>query len=315
VIVYHGGVSGNHPWSILAKTKLSMLTSFASLYRNDNHTQRLVELANDERVLHHFVDSGAFTLNRWLKQKCGDVENLWDSEEHWKYVDAYIDWLKSGKVKVDTYANVDRIGDSETSHRNLVYMEEKGTRPIPVIHYPGSFEWLQRYADSYEYIGLGGMVGVDRKTMIGWLDRCFEILCPPPRYVCKVKVHGFGISGFSILFRYPWYSVDSVTYALLGGYGSILVPCMRRGRFVFDMPPKTIPISIRRGGRVHYEFLSLKEKNIICDWVKMCGLSIQEVLEGSTERKIVNICYLNSVGEVLQYDRPFYPSVKVGMLW
>jgi hypothetical protein len=37
----------------------------------------------------------------------------------------------------------------------------------------------------------------------------------------KVKVHGFGMTTFDLIQRYPWFSVDSTSWVMLSSFGSV----------------------------------------------------------------------------------------------
>ncbi len=57
------------------------------------------------------------------------------------------------------------------------------------------------------YIGLGGLVGKSKKARKGWLDPVWARLVREPTW--PFKVHGWGMTDFTLVPRYPWFSVDS----------------------------------------------------------------------------------------------------------
>lgn len=194
-----------------------------------------------------FWDSGAFSLNaniaRWRKQNPGqDRWAYYDGAEFWHYMECYVAFVKEKKLKL--YANVDAIHHPELSLRNQQWLEDRGLHPVPIVHYGTDLEWLTYYIkEGYEIIGLGGLPP-NLGTMVMWLDQCFNLICNNPQRLPYVKLHGFGFTVYEHLFRYPWWSVDSVTYMKAAAYGSFLMPWSgRNGSWDLKRPPFRVSIS------------------------------------------------------------------------
>ncbi len=98
-------------------------------------------------------------------------------------------------------------------------------------------KWVNKYLEAgYEYICMGGVAKTKGYTPYGkfyeWGERVWRLLCPTSnQHKPIVKVHGFAITSIPLMQRYPWYSVDSVTWKKMSYYGQILVP---KGRRVFN---------------------------------------------------------------------------------
>jgi hypothetical protein len=142
-----------------------------------------------------FIDSGAYSVST-QKIELG--------------VDEYGDFLLEyvSNERVEAYANLDVIGDAEATHGNQVALEERGLDPVPTYHQGENLKWLHLYLMEHDYVALGGMVGTSRSQLYKFLDECFSVI----RDYWPVRIHGFGISASWALQRYPFYSVDSVTY-------------------------------------------------------------------------------------------------------
>ncbi|MCK5019601.1 MAG: hypothetical protein KAS32_21260, partial [Candidatus Peribacteraceae bacterium] len=70
-----------------------------------------------------------------------------------------------------------------------------------------------------EYIALGGLVPLSaRKTVLkAHLDKCFHFIFKKFKTTGKMpKIHGFGMTNFSIWKLYPFYSVDSTSWNMGG---------------------------------------------------------------------------------------------------
>lgn len=145
-----------------------------------------------------FLDSGAFTV---FTQ--GQTVDVYD----------YGRWVSKYEDKFELYANLDVIGhgkeSAEGTWRNQRILEDEfGLSPLPVFHSGEDWSVLERYLEAgYSYIGLGGLVGSDRKSLMPWLVQCFRMA------EGSAVFHGFGMTAGTVLFSLPWYSVDSSSWA------------------------------------------------------------------------------------------------------
>jgi hypothetical protein len=234
----------------------------------------------------HFLDSGAFTMQTWAKEwqartKAPDRWGYYDTAEHWEYVDAYCRFVIEHMDGIDYFAGVDAIGHPGLSYRNQKYVERRWKiEPVPVVHTNTDISWVRRYVEEgYTFIGLGSAVDkVGSSGMRDWMDRVFEYVCDTPDRTPRVRVHGFGVTRFSLFTRYPWYSVDSASWTKVGAYGGILVPHFRGGRFVFTQNPYVMKVADespdkgKAGG--HYANLPPLQKRLVRRWLDYCGLPL-----------------------------------------
>lgn len=185
-----------------------------------------------------FIDSGAHSLlNLHIMGKSQrEKYQYFESEEFWKYVDSYAEFLKKNLDAIDYYVNVDVIYNPKMSWRVLKYLEKKhGLSPVPVIHFGTDVSVLERHLNAgYDFIGLGGVaLEGTRTTYIHWADQMFDRICSTPDRTPCVKVHGFAMTAYDSLIRYPWWSVDSASWVKAGGFGFVYVPKCLNGEFVF----------------------------------------------------------------------------------
>ncbi len=149
---------------------------------------------------HIFLDSGAFSA--WTRKIKIDI-------------DEYAAFIKQYNKYLTLYANLDVIGDAKGTERNQRYLESKGLHPLATFHIGSPYEELEKMIKEYDYIALGGLVGVPRSRRILHLDKCFKMIRT------KVKVHGFGVGDFELMLRYPFYSVDNTNWILGGRTGAV----------------------------------------------------------------------------------------------
>lgn len=191
--------------------KLRILLSYH--YYKDTDLDDLLEKKFAPHYPEIFIDSGGFSA---MTQ--GVQINFAE----------YCAFVKRFKHRITTYANLDTIGNAETTWVNQQRMHDAGLNPIPVFHTDEPFEYLERYADRYPYIALGGMVPYMRqwKTIMPWIIRCFKVAKD------KSVFHGFGCTTWNIISRVPWYSVDSSSWAASFRFGNISLFDPKKGSWM-----------------------------------------------------------------------------------
>lgn len=282
------------------------------------------------------IDSGSFTLwtqvaNKWAADNPGKTcWDYYDTPAFYSYMDAYAAFIKKYSHGVDLYANVDVITKPELTWRNQRYLEKAhGLSPVPVVHYRTDLSWLQKYMDRGDpIIALGGLVGsTSQDACVGWIDRCFDLVCDSPDRLPRVKIHGFGVTSYPLLFRYPWYSVDSSSWTKVGAYGGIFVPHKRKGEFCFTDSPYVIKVAYdspdtANAGK-HYDTLTSAERKIIAEWLELIDVPFGKMKDGEviehgvctrhTERKAANILFFEAMRKALpEYPWPFRSTRKKG---
>jgi len=130
-------------------------------------------------------------------------------------IDEYCQYIKTNHKTIENYFSLDEIGSAENSYHNLKKMERAGLKPIPAFHTNEGFDWLKRYiSEGYKYIALGGVAQLRNRTKIlSWLKSCFSLI------PSDVKVHGFAITSPFLVKKFPFYSIDSSSWAKGGRFG------------------------------------------------------------------------------------------------
>jgi hypothetical protein len=254
-----------------------------------------------------FLDSGAYSA--WSR---GAVIDL----------DEYCAFIRANIEHIDVYACLDVIPGkpggaateaqreeaAEQTWANYLYMKSEGLDPLPVYHYGENPRHLERMLDhGCDYIGIGGLVSIPGPNRMLWLDRLFKRITDE-KGMPIVKTHGFGMTSVPLIFRYPWYSVDSTSWIKQTANGSVLLPAMVGGEFVFDQIPTAISVSDRNpsqaeGGK-HVNTMSPSMRAILDRWLLECGKTLAEVSEHYYHRAVVNVSFFKRVSEVATV-RPF----------
>jgi hypothetical protein len=165
----------------------------------------------DKRTV--FLDSGAFSMfTQGIKVD----------------LNRYARFVLGNRDIFHAVSNLDVIGKGNEleSYKRQKQLETLLGKDIvyPVHHARDQDKWLERYlAEGYDYIFLGGMVPETTNYLYIWLDRMFDKYLTNDDGTAKVKVHGFGLTTQELMFRYPWYSVDSTRWVMASMFGTILL--------------------------------------------------------------------------------------------
>lgn len=199
--------------------------------------------SDDKKPGMFFLDSGAHSLyNEKVKGQSRRTRHDWFgtethlSPEFKEYVDGYAEFVKQHKTGIDYYVNVDVIYDPARSWLVLQYLEnEHGLSPVPVIHHGTPDVWIEKHLEKgYTLIGVGG-VGQETPAAVytDWADRLYRRLGRGNGGKPCARTHGFAMTSFRLMVRYPWWSVDSSSWAKSAAYGSIYIPRQVNGKFCF----------------------------------------------------------------------------------
>lgn len=162
-----------------------------------------------------FLDSGAFSA-----YTLGQVISI---EEYCQYIHRNMDLIRV-EEGVLMASVLDDIGNEQITYENQLKMESLGVKPMPTFHTNEDTRYLDFYANNYEYLSLGGMVGAGPAQLQLWLDRMWNNHLLDGAGRPKTRVHGFGITSIPLMERYPWYSCDSSSWIQTTSFGGITIP-------------------------------------------------------------------------------------------
>ena len=247
-----------------------------------------------------FLDSGAFSA--WSK---GAEINIQE----------YINFIKKYKNQIDVYSVLDDIKDPVKTLENQKIMEAAGLDPLPCYHYGEDEKYLERYIAEYDYVALGGMVPVSSKDLQLWLDRIFADYICDSSGIPKTKIHGFGMTAFRLIRRYPWWSVDSTSWIMTSRMGGVWIPQFKNGKWVYNVDPLKIQISNKSPKKEvsgqHYDTLNPSVQKLILKYIKMKGFDLQGLQDKYIQRDLLNLEYCKDL-EKAQPEYP-WPFVCKGM--
>lgn len=219
----------------------------------------------------------------------------------------YIDYCKRHAHEVDAYVALDCLPgenglmdhsqaaiekSASKSYENLQIMKNAGLKPVPVFHQGERFEWLDKMLqDGETYIGISPYLRSHQSEIIEWMDQAFSRITDNKGRP-QIKTHGFGVTACNLCTRYPWFSVDSTSWSVGGGYGAILVPHYVDGIPNYAKPPQTLKLSARKqdqsGG---FDGLSESQQDVVRRAAADAGVSMAELRNSFMGRWRLNVRY------------------------
>jgi hypothetical protein len=203
--------SKNDSINVWRSAKRRLFSYYYHGFRTGNKTTQFVE---DARSLDLFLDSGAFTA--FTKKETIPPE-------------LYAQYVKDTAGYWSVCSSLDVIGSGEAAAQASWDMYQRlldlDAPVIPVFHVREPDVWLDRYLElDTPYLAIGGMVPETKGWLRDRLDGLWGRILTDASGRPRTHVHGFGLTTFDLMFRYPWYSVDSTSWLMTGVYGACVLP-------------------------------------------------------------------------------------------
>lgn len=216
-----------------------------------------------------------------------------------KYLDDYLQYLKDHASRFTFAVTLDIIHNPEATWAVYKEMTGAGLRVIPVYHFGEDTKWLKKHMDASDYIGMGGMGQHNTKaTYIPFGDTAWKIICDSKGKPLR-KVHGFAMSSFDLMKRWPWFSVDSTSAFTFSRMGAIMLPqYLGEGRFNYSTTPYIFPTS--EGRADHNRHISHLPpdghiKTALMRYIEKVGVEEKEVMTHYVPRDICNLYFMNNL--------------------
>src|SRR5262249_22984613 len=135
-------------------------------------------------------------------------------------IELYVDFVKKRQKQWDFYVTFDYERNCPLIYKVTKRLESMGIKPAPVYHGDSTIDWFKRYLDEgYTRLGVSPMLSIrtSHKNVRNFLDNLFRVVEPYK----GVKLHGFAMTSLSLMFGYPWHSVDSSSWSRTSSYGCI----------------------------------------------------------------------------------------------
>lgn len=244
------------------------------------------------------IDSGAYSA--WSRGSAIDL-------------DEYIAFIKKHnlhRIEGVTLVNLDVIGEGEASYKNWLKMRDAGINTLPVYHVVTSTDWLEKYLEECDYVGIGAISEMSYSKRALSLDRLWQdYLIDSKTDMPKYKCHGMGITSLSLVQRYPWYSVDSTSWLRAGAFGKVFIPRRTAGEWDFSRQPTVLAFSDqsprRKDKEQHYDTVSDLGRKYIDKYLEFVNVSLEDVKTNHKVRCTVNAIFYAKFAATLKWPRPF----------
>ena len=229
-----------------------------------------------------FMDSGAYSFQKFMH---GEASKKYTPKQlkqlKHETIERYVKYCKEQGKNWDFYANFDYARDGQLVYNVQKKLEKEGIRPAPVYHALYSLSWLERYCkEGYKIIGVSG-IARQQKSFRETQATCEKMHNLAARY--GVKLHGFAVTAASLMFGYPWYSVDSTTWIRAAAMGMIIHP---------DLFTKTlVNIHVSTEPASHdpsYNKMQKHQRRQLERIVEDNGFDFKLVRESAVERRLYN---------------------------
>lgn len=235
-----------------------------------------------KRAVDMIMDSGAYSA--------------WKSGAKIDFKD-YAGFLLDHASLLFAYINLDTIPGSATrrpdsreveaaakaSYANQQRLKGMGLHPMPVFHQGESWKWLERMVDEEEpYVGIATLKNLTSGEHQVWLDQVFNLITNR-KGDPVIKTHGLGITNVNFMVRYPWYSVDSSTWQIIAGGGSIIVPSPYIGSGI--APYFQVYLSGEKGHRLGLHAMSRYYRDLTQRFLKRHNLSLDRLPTSVDDRR------------------------------
>lgn len=258
---------------------------FLESYHYINTARHVNAIRKDRRTI--FLDSGAFSaFTKGANIKLED----------------YARYIHKNKDIIHLAANLDDLHKREQlTWNNQKALEALGVKALPVFHTREDPAWLKKYIDAgYDYIALGGMVPESKTWLKGWLDDIWGNYLVDGNGRARIRIHGFGLTTFDLMLRYPWFSVDSTSWVLAGRYGLVWY-VDERGfpvrLYISDQSPK------RKDWDSHFDTLSPIHKKKLTEQIEARGFKVDELRSIYWKRDLFNIATFKFLNDQNYFDK------------
>ena len=218
------------------------------------------------------MDSGAFSA--WSKGMEIDV-------------DEYVTFCQEHEDNLEHIVNLDVIpaspGQKHITKKMANTAARKGFRNfkkmrkalppdkvVHVFHQNDDWKWLKKMMHLSDYIGLSPANDRTTPEKIKWLDDCMEYVTDE-KGKPLIKFHGFAVTSLKLMGRYPWYSVDSATWTILSGFGKIMMPTWRNGKWDYS-DDFCVCISPKTWSPDHYQNLTKMRQKMFEQYIEELGI-------------------------------------------
>jgi len=190
------------------------------------------------------LDSGAFSA--WTKGKAINLDDYVDCIIRHRGVvchAANLDVIpgRQGQKQISAYENRRAASEGWMNYRYILARlrwlghEDLCSRIMPIHHQGESIDILKTMIDEgCQYVGISPSNDARTKQRMKYLDEVFTYLSSQPT---RILTHGYAVTSETLMDSYPWFTVDSITWIYIAGFGMVKTPM---GAFSFSEDPRSL---------------------------------------------------------------------------
>lgn len=224
------------------------------------------------------MDSGAFSLHTLMAKSSKKGAKAFDLEAtRKKMFESYVKFCQAHKEKWEFYVTLDFKKDQAVIYEMQREFLKHALEPMPVYHGADPLEWLKKHKDmGHNYICIGGgRLHPGKEGLRYYFDNIFN-------YGAKygIEYHGLAFTNMDGILSWPFKSVDSSTWSRTAAYGMILIPDVRRRKFL------NLHVSSRFAGpAVHsHHDMSKKQKESLRELIAFHDFDLDAMADSEVER-------------------------------
>lgn len=256
------------------------------------------------------MDSSAFSFFKFVTKFDSKLKGKKGVEKKWKAdidklredtIELYIEWVKQEKRHWDFYVNFDYKVHSPTIYGMQQRMEKEGLTPTPVVHGDDGLDWMRKYIDEgHRLICIGHPIYLhpSHKDLKYYFDKVFNLAEKH-----NVSLHGLAVTSLSLMFGFPWYSVDSASWAKVAAYGCVILPDVEKNRV------STVHLTDRASAVTDsYEKMDSASKKQLRRRIEDLGFDLGALRKDAQERRIFNAWVF---GHLAKFRDQIHSATKV----
>lgn len=226
------------------------------------------------------LDSGAFGV--WNKGKTIDLGEYvaFCAAHPWVTYFVNLDVIPgvARKKSSITPEAVERSCQAGWDNYQQIIKELPEEKVIPVYHQNDDIRWLTRYLDAgVKYLGISPANDSTTAGKIKWMTRLRRHLFDGAGRPV-VKTHGFAVTSFDLMKFWEWHSVDSASWKLNAGWGTMYVPRKMQGKWNFAVSPMSVGVSpmspTRQKAQAHITTMTPAVKDQLMEYLDLIDMKV-----------------------------------------
>jgi hypothetical protein len=180
------------------------------------------------------------------------------------------------------------FGGGGKSYENWQYIRRYVRDIVPVYHRGKDLKFLESYLRESKYMGVGGLAEAHAKKRDELLGHLWQTDLLDHTGKPRAKIHGLGLTSTILVAKWPWYSVDSTSWAIDAAYRIILVPQKSGSEYDYSKQPIRVSVTPRISRRHpnHIDKLPVEKALHVMEYLEKMGFRLGKGYEWEPNREL-----------------------------